>query len=398
MLGRFPALAFAALAVAAVSAAPAAAQELRIGFVNTDTGSGAVLGQHFKRGWLLGLEHQGWTKDGDKLGGVATRIFDGDDQLKSDVGLRVVDKMLSADRVHIVAGFVWSNVLLAVQQQIFDRKVLLLSLNSASGAMAGKQCSPLFVSTGFQADQNAEAMGEMAQKDGIDDIYVMVPNFQAGKDQIRSFLLRYKGKVAGQTLFKLGEADFQADIARVREAKPKALFVFAPGAMGIAFMKQWATSGLAGTVKLYPIWMVDYLTLPAIGEAALGTLHTNHWDPESADPRNQRMVKAYVAKYGAMPSQFVAQAYDGPVAIAAAVTAAGGKVDDALALSRAIRKGGLDSVRGTLKYNVNGFLIQPHYRRDVVKDEAGKLRIRALGKVLEEPDGYGAECPEANRI
>jgi branched-chain amino acid transport system substrate-binding protein len=225
-----------------------------------------------------------------------------------------------------------------------------------------------------------------------------VPNFQAGKDQIRTFMTRYKGELVDQTLFKLGEADFQADLAKVRAAKPQALFVFAPGAMGIAFMKQWASSGLASSIRLYPIWMIDYVTLPAVGDAALNTTHTNHWNPESDDPRNQRMVKAYLAKHNAMPSQFVAQSYDAPGAIAAALRRLGGRTDDPPAIARAIREGGLDSVRGTLKYNVNGFLIQPHYRREVVRGEDGKLRIRAGEKIFEQPDAYSGECPAERRI
>src|SRR5688572_28560788 len=60
----------------------AAAQELRIGFVNTTTGGGAVIGRDMENGWKLGLEHQGWMRDGDKLGGVPTRIFYVDDQQK----------------------------------------------------------------------------------------------------------------------------------------------------------------------------------------------------------------------------------------------------------------------------------------------------------------------------
>jgi len=379
-------------------AAPAGADELRIGFVNTETGSGAILGQHFRRGWELGLAHQGWAKDGDALGGVPTRVIYGDDQLKPETGLRVVEKMLASDRVQILAGFIWSNVLLAAQQTVFDRKVLLVSVNSGSAALAGKQCSPLFVSTGFQADQNAEAMGTLVDQDGIKSVYVMVPNFQAGKDQIKSFQLRYKGKIVGQTLFKLGEADFQADLAKVREARPEALFAFAPGAMGIAFMKQWSASGLADKIRLYPLWMVDYLTLPAIGDAALGTVHSNHWDPDSTHPRNQHFVKAYLAKHGAMPSHFAAQAYDGASAIAAAVRATGGKASDAAALAREIRKSPLESVRGDLKYNVNGFLIQPHYRRAALKDVSGKLVIRTQGKVFEQPDAYGGDCPDTSRI
>jgi branched-chain amino acid transport system substrate-binding protein len=58
---------------------PASAQELRIGFVSTLTGPFAGIGSHNEKGWKLGLAKEGWTKDGDKLGGVPTKISSGDD-------------------------------------------------------------------------------------------------------------------------------------------------------------------------------------------------------------------------------------------------------------------------------------------------------------------------------
>src|SRR5690349_6538008 len=97
---------------------PASAQELRIGYISTMTGPGAAIGAHHVNGWTLGLEHEGWTKDGDKLGGVATRIFYGDDQFKPDVGLNAVSKMIQENKVHIVAGFIWSNVMMAASKPI----------------------------------------------------------------------------------------------------------------------------------------------------------------------------------------------------------------------------------------------------------------------------------------
>src|SRR5688572_9943031 len=100
------------------------AQELRIGFLNTTSGSGAIIGKHMERGWTLGLEHQGWTKDGDKLGGVPTRIFYADDQTKPDVALTAVEKFIKKDQVHIVSGVIWSNVLMAVQKPVIDAKLL----------------------------------------------------------------------------------------------------------------------------------------------------------------------------------------------------------------------------------------------------------------------------------
>ena len=78
-------LCYIAAAAALLAAGGVSAQELRIGFLTTTTGGGAVLGVPLLNGWKLGLEHEGWTKDGDKLGGVPTRIFYGDDQQRPDV-------------------------------------------------------------------------------------------------------------------------------------------------------------------------------------------------------------------------------------------------------------------------------------------------------------------------
>src|SRR5262245_57859917 len=93
----------ASLALAGLAATAAAAQELRIGFVNTTTGSLAVLGAHMENGWKLGLESQGWARNGDKLGGVPTRISYADDQSKTDVGVREVERMIKGDRVQVIA-------------------------------------------------------------------------------------------------------------------------------------------------------------------------------------------------------------------------------------------------------------------------------------------------------
>jgi branched-chain amino acid transport system substrate-binding protein len=116
----------------ALAAVHALAQELRIGFMNTLSGPAAIIGNHQVNGWKLGLEHQGWTKDGDRLGGVPTKVFYGDDQVKPDVGLAVAQKMVFNDKVQIIAGNIWSNVLMAVQQHAIDNKVGVLSTNAGA--------------------------------------------------------------------------------------------------------------------------------------------------------------------------------------------------------------------------------------------------------------------------
>jgi branched-chain amino acid transport system substrate-binding protein len=367
----------------ALASGASAQEELRIGYLATMTGGAAIIGKHMVQGWQLGLEHEGWKKDGDKIAGVPLRMFYGDDQFKPDAGLAVVNKFISVDHVHMVAGMQWSNIMLAVRAPMFEKKIIMMSNVAGASQFAGKECTPLFISTSWNNDQTAAATGTLLNADNIKTVWAMAPNYQAGKDVVTGFQMTYKGKVAGQTLFKPGETDYQADISRIRAEKPQAVFYFGPGAMGISFLKQWAASGVAKDIKLYTQF----------------TFHTNQWDIDSKNEVNQKFIKDYVAKFGGMPPHYAQQAYDGPRLIAAALKATGGKFSDPVAFMKAMRHTPYPSARGPYKYNVNGIPIQDFYKREVVKNADGKLWIKTVGvAVKDSTDPYWKECPEASRL
>src|SRR5687767_6645231 len=163
------------------------AQELRIGFLATMTGGAAIIGQHAVNGWKLGLEHEGWSKDGDKLAGVPLRMFYADDQLKPDVALKEIERLIAAERIHIAGGFIWTNILLAVRKPLIDAKKIMISTVAGPSIMAGKECTPYFVSTSWTGEQTAQAAGDLLNEDGIKNVLVMVPNYQGGKDIVSGF-------------------------------------------------------------------------------------------------------------------------------------------------------------------------------------------------------------------
>ncbi len=388
-----------ALASACAIAAPGHAQELRIGFLTNFTAPGALQGIHQRGGWTIGLEHEGWKKDGDKLGGVPMRVFYGDDQAKPDLGLREIDKWLNAEKVQIVAGYLWSNVLMASRKPLVDAKRVFMSTIPGPSPLAGKECTPYFISVAQNNDTVAEATGQMANADNIQTVLALAPNYQAGKDMIAGFQRTYKGKLLDQQLFKLGETDFQAEITKLRAAKPQAIFIFAPGAMGIAFAKQWAASGAGAEIKVYSVFTVDHLTLPAIGDAANGTFHAGYWDADSPLELNRTFVREYVARFNHFPSMFAVPAYDMARMIAAAVKSLDGKVDDPMALAKALRHVSFPSLRGEIKFNVNGYVMQDHYKFEVVKGPDGKAAIKNTGLIFKlYKDAYWEQCPPENRL
>jgi len=387
----------AAAVLTAGLAGPASAENFRIGYLNTLSGGAAILGKSQLAGWMLGLEHEGWKKNGDKLGGAPTDIFVGDDQRKVDVGLRVVRKWLKSEKVHMVAGVIWSNILAAVQRPVTRSKRIMMSTNAGWSGMAGKNCSPYFISSSFQNDEAAEAMGLLLKKEGLKKVFLMAPNYQAGKDMLNGFQRTYAGgKIVGQILFKLGARDYQAEISKVRASGADSLFIFVPGGMGVAFMKQWAASGAGKTVKLFTNYAVDNLTIKPIGKAAVGTFHTLHWGANFDNPRNKEFVKGFMAKHKRVPDMFALQGYDGARKIADGLRGVKGNFKDLKNLVKVMRSQGLNSVRGQLKYNVNGFLIQPWYKRTVELNDKGVPVIKATDQVTFKKDSFWEKCPKKN--
>src|SRR5438477_10413548 len=244
----------------------------------------------------------------------------GDDQVKPDVDKQLADEMLKKHNVHFVSGIIWSNVMLAVAPTETGASTFMIGTNAGPHELAGKGCHELFFTTSWQNDQTPEAMGKYMQDQGLKDVYLMAPNYAAGKDMLTGFKRYFKGRIVDEVYTKLGQTDYQAEISALRAKNPKAVFVFYPGGMGIQFIKQYAQAGLRGQIPLYSVYTVDELSLPAVKEAALGQFETRYWSPDLKNAANQKFVSDYRKKYGGKtPSFYGAQSYDGMLLIDSAV-------------------------------------------------------------------------------
>ncbi len=366
-----------------------AADKLKIGLVTTLTGPSAGLGQDMLDGFNLALK----GSDG-RLGGVPVDLVTGDDQAKPDVARQLVDRMIERDRVDLLTGFVFSNVLLAVTQPVFKAQVPLVSLNAGPSQLAGAQCNPFFYAASWQNDNSPEAMGGYLQDQGVKRIYLMAPNYPAGKDKLAGFKRFYKGEVAAEVYTQFGQLDYAAELAELRAAKPDAVFVFYPGGMGINFLKQYAQAGLSSTLPLYgEMNTLDQTILPAAGEAAIGARTAVFWSETMLNPPNVAFVQAFRKAYGRIPSPFAAQGYDGARLLDAALKASGGKVADKPAFRQAMEKAEFKSVRGSFRFAANHFPIQDWYLARVEKAEDGTIVAKTEKPILKNHgDAYAGDC------
>src|ERR1700745_379419 len=341
------------LAAAAIILGPAGAQaqeKLKIGIIATLSGPPAVLGQQLRKGFNFAVKHL----DG-KLGGREVELLIQDDELKPDVAVAKVKTYAERDKVEFVVGPVFSNILQAIMKPATDTGAFLISPNAGTSNFAGRECNANFFVTSYQNDQNHEVLGRYAQDKGMKKVFLMAPNYQAGKDAMAGFKRYFKGEIADEVYVPLGQLDYSAELTKIAAAQPDAIFVFLPGGMGVNFVKQFRQAGLADKVTFLSAFTVDESTVPAQQDAALGFFGGSNWAPNLDNPQNKAFVAAYEKEFGAVPATYAFQSYDAALLIDSAVRQVKGNVTDREALRAAMMKADFKSLRGNLKFTTTHY-------------------------------------------
>ena len=382
----------AALAVSALlSSAALAQQPVKIGLITTLSGPGGYIGADLRDGFQLALD----MGDG-KLGGVPVQVVVEDDGLKPGQGKQIADKMMKTDGIKLFTGIIFSNVLGATAPDILDGGGIYVSGNAGPSNFAGKECHKNYFVVSWQNDNLHESTGQLANNLGYKKVFVLAPNYQAGKDAITGFKRYFKGEIVGELYTRLDQTDFAPEMAQIRAAKPDAVYQFHPGGLGIAFARQYQQAGLLGTIPMViPSPSIDANTLKAIGDAAIGLKSTTFWNSDFDNPANKAFMAAWQKKYGPdrVPTYYAAQGFDTAMAIGAALKAVNGDIKDTEKFRAAMVKADFNSVRGAFKFGPNQHPIQDWYSTEMVKDADGKLVIKTTGKIMSNvADAYAKDC------
>jgi branched-chain amino acid transport system substrate-binding protein len=382
----------ATIAALAFGLQPVWAQDsVKIGFVSTFSGPQAAIGEDMRRSVELALEHLG-----GKMGGKKIEIVYEDDQFKPDVGKARSEKLVQQDKVNFIAGYIWSNVLLASLKTVTDEgDTILISANAGPSQIAGELCNKNFFSTSWQNDQTPMAMGQYLQEKGVKSLYLMAGNYAAGKDMLAGVKRTFKGEIKGEDLTKWpDQLDFSAELAKIRAAKPDGIFIFYPGAHGVQFLQQYVQAGLKGQIPLYQVFSIDAITLPQQKELALGTLGAQEWVNDLPNDANKKYVADFKKKHGVYPSYYGAQSYDSIMLIASAAEALKGDLSNKDKVRAEMKKANFKSLRGDFKYNTNQFPIQNFYIQEAVKDAGGMMTVKTIATAVKDAkDPYYEKCP-----
>lgn len=363
--------------------------EVKIGFLASFSGSSAEIGRDQFDGFNLALEQlQG------KLGGSDVMVIKEDDQQKPEVAMNSLAKLLSKDKVDVVVGLTYANIMMTLQNRIASTDVPFIGTVAGPSSIAGAQCKSNQFVMSWQSDAPAEVVGKYLNDQGAKRISALAPNFIGGKDKVTGLRRFYKGSIVDETYTPLNQLDFAAELTQLSASKPEAVFGFYPGALGVAFVRQYQQAGLLGKIPLYTSNTLEGPSVTALGNVAVGAIVGDSWTPGLPNPQSKLFVALFEKRYGRLPSAYAAFSFDAAMLLDAALRSVKGQTSDRKALTNAIKSANFVSVRGSFKFGNNNFPVQSYHIFQIVKGKADKPEFKLIeADVLKDhADAYAAQC------
>lgn len=378
-----------AAALAALTFNSSAQEKLRIGVLTTQSGPGAAFGAETLAGMNQALKKLGGT-----ISGVPVELITGDDQGRPDTAKQLAERFLQRDKVHLITGVVFGQVVLAAAPAAIAAQTPFIPTVPGPSDYAGAGCNRYYFSTGFQSDAPHEIMGKYMTAKDYKKVYVVVPNFPAGKDAVAGIKRYYKQPLVGEAYTPLNQVDYSTEIADIQAKKPEAVYMFLPGALGINFLKQYK---LAGLTKISPLMGMNFAfdedILKSVGDAPLGALNSAHWAHDMANPENREFVSTFEKEQKRLPSSYAANAYDTVMLLAAALAPLKGRFEDKEAMVKAIENVKFKSIRGNFRFGKNHMPVQDWVLRAVVREDSGRITNRIVDRLATgHTDAYAQAC------
>ncbi len=364
------------------------AEKIRLGFLTTLSGPIATLGKEQEMGLDLALKQLG-----GKIGGIPVEVFKEDSRMQPDTAAQAATKLIESNHIDFLTGTMLSNQLLAIVKPVTDSGAFIFSGIGGPSELAGAGCNANVFVLSWENNTPSEAAGKMMTDDGHKRGFFVAQNYVTGKEHVAGAKTYFKGQVVGEAYPNRTTMDFAAEISQIGAANPDAVYVFMPGAQGIAFVKQYASAGLADRIPLYSgSWLADEHSFSALGDVALKTHLAANWFVGLDNPQNKAFIAAFRKEYGRNPVFYAAFVYDSIMLLDSAVREVNGNIQDKDKLRAALRKADFKSTRGDFRFNTNQFPIQNFYSAKVVKAGAG-YQHEVTGTVFRNhADRFAAEC------
>lgn len=320
MLGAAGAAAASTLPAPAVLAQSGAS--VKLGFLNTLTGSQSYNGIAALAGMQVYFDRVNWTTGG----GRKIEILKEDDQFNPQIGLEKAKKFVEQDKVAMLVGPQGSNVAMALLNYVQQAKAFLVVEGAGTDAITRK-LHPYIFRTSISTWQLSMPMAQYIADKLTKEVVLTAADYAGGHDVMNEFKVAFAargGKILKEMYPPVGTTDFSPYLTDLKSIAPKATYNFYPGSDAMRFMQQYIQYGLPKAAALTGFELVDQQALPAVGKAALGVVTTVPYVDTLDTPENKSFVAEYHKKTGRLPDHFADYGFTAAMAIDKTLQATGG--------------------------------------------------------------------------
>ena len=356
----------ALVAAASITVGVASAQEsIKIGAVQSMTGSFNQVGKQAMAGARLYLQEHG-----DTIAGKKVEIVLKDDASLPDIGKQLAQDLIVNDKVALLLGGITPSAL-TIAPLTVEAKIPMIVV--VSGASVTVERSPYLVRTSFTLGQSSSVMAEWATKNGAKKIVTLVNDWTPGLEAEKVFSdVAVKGgaEIVAALRAPLANPDFAPFLQRARDLKPDTLFVLVPNNQAGPLVTQFLERGMdkSGIRLISTGDLTPDDDLPNMTDAMVGLVTAHHYSALHDFAVNRAFVAAFRKAYGGRPAFHAVAGYDAMQLFFEALKKTGGSADGD-ALMAAMKGMNWESPRGPI-------IIDPE-TRDIIQNEY----IRKVDKV-----------------
>ena len=361
-----------------------------VAIIATLSGPGAMAGQDSVDGFTTALRQMG-----GRFANQEVRVLVVDDRGSPDTAVLVTRKLLERERVDFVLTAVSQSSMAAIIRPLLEARVFVLNLDAVPPALAGADCSPWLFEMGTPPDAISEAAGIHFTNEKLRKLVVVGPDSPATSVAVAGLKRSWSGEVAAVLRPRHGAVSYADEIARIRQLAPDAVYSVLTGGMGLAFVRDYAASGLKPEIPLVGAWTgFERPLLTAMADQGMDILNIAPWSPDLDVPLNKRMVTDFELEYGRPATSWVAHGYDSAQLLESAMKSTLGRTNDRDAVRHGLRRTEFASVRGGFRFDSNHMPSVPLYLRRVGRDAKGRLTEEMRAVLVKDWHSRDAnQCP-----
>jgi len=291
----------------------------KIGVISILTGPGAAYGEAITQGFRLAQEEI------NARGGVRIDLVIEDSSGKQEQALASAQKLINSDQVVAILGPTLSTEMKVVGPEANASGVPIMGTSTTAqgitqiGKFVFRNSLPeaLAIPASIGKAVKTYRIRKVALFYGNDDVFT-----KSGFDTMKKVAEDLNLSILTIETFQKGQADYKAQLTKIKNLAPDAIFCSALYEEGGVILSQARKMGIT-----VPFVGGNGFNSPKVIEiakdAAEGLVVATPWFGEKDDPKVKAFVAKYEKRYGKKPDQFAAQAYDGLFLMAEGLRKAG---------------------------------------------------------------------------